>query len=127
MSTDDAVDETVQAAVAAAEAAVHSIPDPTGIEEVMEAAVTTSSDHQGGVVPPAKRRRTVSRKNMRPWNDMLFELLKYRQINGNVMVPFKSGGELGCVQLNSIVHLCKATFDFVFNSSNFVPFMFIPL
>lgn len=45
--------------------------------------------------PPSKRRRTSSKRSLRPWNDMLFELLKYRSEHGNVMVPFKSGGELG--------------------------------
>ena len=42
---------------------------------------------------------------------MLFELLKYRFLHGNVMVPFKSGGDLGkwvAVQRAQYVSLQKA-------------------
>jgi Helicase associated domain len=49
----------------------------------------------GSSPPPSKRRRTGGKRGHKPWNDMLFELLRYRASHGNVMVPFKSGGELG--------------------------------
>lgn len=46
--------------------------------------------------PPLKKRRTGSKRSaVRPWNDMLYELLKYRMAHGHVMVPFKTGGDLG--------------------------------
>jgi hypothetical protein len=48
-----------------------------------------------GEVNPAKRRRLGPKKGQRPWNDYLFDLLLYRATHGSVMVPFKSGGELG--------------------------------
>ena len=83
------VDETVQAAVlAAAEAAGNAVPDSGSVDD---GAGEDSSAQQ----PPTKRRRTGTRKGARPWNDMLFELMKFRQVNGNLMVPFKSGGDLG--------------------------------
>jgi Helicase associated domain len=58
-----------------------------------------------------KRRRFGPKKGIRPWNDMLFELLKYRFLHGNVMVPFKSGGDLGkwvAVQRAQYMSLQKA-------------------
>lgn len=91
MSSEDAdienVDETVHdAVVAAAKAAGNAFPDDVG----------DTGDGEEEIPPPqAKRRRIVGRRNQHPWNDMLFDLLKYRQMNGNLMVPFKSGGELG--------------------------------
>lgn len=60
-----------------------------GSAEAIAAAVAAATEG-----PPNKRRRT-GKKGARPWNDMLFELLKYRFLHGNVMVPFKSGGDLG--------------------------------
>ena len=99
VSNDDGatVDETVQAAVlAAAEAAGNAVPDSGSVDD---GAGEDSS------APPTKRRRIGTRKGSRPWNDMLFELLKFRQANGNLMVPFKSGGDLGTfVSLDSYFH-----------------------
>jgi Helicase associated domain len=69
--------------------------------EALAAAVADVTGRVGGEVggvvngPPLKRRRTGGKRGSRPWNDMLFELLKYRFLHGNVMVPFKSGGDLG--------------------------------
>jgi Helicase associated domain len=70
--------------------------------EALAAAVADVTGRVGGEMggveagggPPLKRRRT-GKRGARPWNDMLFELLKYRFLHGNVMVPFKSGGDLG--------------------------------
>jgi hypothetical protein len=47
--------------------------------------------------PPAKRaRRTVKQVYVfRPWNDMLYQLLRFRADKGQCMVPYKTGGELG--------------------------------
>jgi len=101
--SDQGLEETVQAAVmaaAASEAEGAAAEDSAGAED-QGAAIKFENDAAGNAegeaaAPAAKRRRTGGgRKPTRPWNDMLFELLKYRQVNGNVMVPFKSGGELG--------------------------------
>ena len=73
--------------VAAAEAADMADGSPEAIAAAVAAAA------EGG--PPHKRRRTGGKQGARPWNDMLFELLKYRFLHGNVMVPFKSAGDLG--------------------------------
>ena len=102
--SDQGLEETVQAAVMAAAASeAAAAEDSAGAEE--QGASDAGGHDAGGAgtteggeaaPPAAKRRRTGGgRKPTRPWNDMLFELLKYRQVNGNVMVPFKSGGELG--------------------------------
>jgi Helicase associated domain len=99
---DDEDDEelTSAALVAAAEAAAHDLTDP----EAIAAAVAAGQAH-------ATKRRRAGKKGVRPWNDMLFELLKYRFLHGNVMVPFKSGGELGkwvAVQRAQYLSLQKA-------------------
>lgn len=62
---------------------------------VATAEFGSRSSNAGSGQPPNKRRRTGGKKRARPWNDMLFELLKFRFLHGNVMVPFKSGGDLG--------------------------------
>jgi hypothetical protein len=87
---DDDDDEMGAAAiVAAAEAAAHDMTD--GSPEAIAAAVAAATDEGNA----NRRKRVVMKKGVRPWNDMLFELLKYRFLHGNVMVPFKSGGDLG--------------------------------
>jgi hypothetical protein len=47
--------------------------------------------------PPAKRpRRTVNQIYvLLPWNDMLYQLLRFRAEKEHCMVPYKTGGELG--------------------------------
>ena len=83
---DDEEMGTNEAIVAAAEAAAHDMTD--GSPEAIAAAVAAA---EGNI----RRRRAGMKKGVRPWNDMLFELLKHRFLHGNVMVPFKSGGDLG--------------------------------
>lgn len=98
-------DNETDALVAAAEAAAHDMTD--GSPEAIAAAVAAAADGNG----QNKRRRSGVKKGVRPWNDMLFELLKYRFLHGNVMVPFKSGGDLGkwvAVQRAQYMSLQKA-------------------
>lgn len=98
---DDDDDEDHAALVAAAEAAAHDMTD--GSPEAIAAAMAAAGQ--------AQKRRRAGKKGVRPWNDMLFELLKYRFLHGNVMVPFKSGGELGkwvAVQRAQYLSLQKA-------------------
>ena len=93
------------ALVAAAEAAAHDMTD--GSPEAIAAAVAAATaEGQAN-----RRRRAGMKKGIRPWNDMLFELLKHRFLHGNVMVPFKSGGDLGkwvAIQRTQYMALQKA-------------------
>ena len=93
------------ALVAAAEAAAHDMTD--GSPEAIAAAVAAATaEGQAN-----RRRRASMKKGIRPWNDMLFELLKHRFLHGNVMVPFKSGGDLGkwvAIQRTQYMALQKA-------------------
>jgi hypothetical protein len=86
---DDEEMGSAAALVAAAEAAAHDMTD--GSPEALAAAVAAATAEGTA----NRRRRAGKKKGVRPWNDMLFELLKHRFLHGNVMVPFKSGGDLG--------------------------------
>jgi hypothetical protein len=102
---DDDEEMGAAALVAAAEAAAHDMTD--GSPEAIAAAVAAAADEGNA----NRRKRAVMKKGVRPWNDMLFELLKYRFLHGNVMVPFKSGGDLGkwvAVQRAQYMSLQKA-------------------
>jgi hypothetical protein len=102
---DDEETGSAGALVAAAEAAAHDMTD--GSPEAIAAAVAAATAEGNA----NRRRRAGMKKGVRPWNDMLFELLKHRFLHGNVMVPLKSGGDLGkwvAIQRTQYVALQKA-------------------
>lgn len=65
------------------------------MEQAVMAEASMSTDSAMAPPPIKKRRIGSKRSSVRPWNDMLYELLKYRMTHGHVMVPFKTGGDLG--------------------------------
>jgi hypothetical protein len=74
------------------DAPISPIPPPVDAPAPKPAAMEAE-----GSPPPAKRaRRTVKQVYVfRPWNDMLYQLLRFRADKGQCMVPYKTGGELG--------------------------------
>lgn len=71
-----------------------------------DAAKMDEADAEGK--PPAAKKRRTKRKG-RPWNDMLYELLKFKSKNGHCRVP-GSKGSLGAwvVQQRQQYHALKA-------------------
>jgi Helicase associated domain len=104
---DDEEDDDMgtEAIAAAVELAAHDMTDGSPEAIALAVAAATAENNAN------RRRRASMRKGVRPWNDMLFELLKYRFLHGNVMVPYKSGGDLGkwvAVQRAQYLSLQKA-------------------
>lgn len=95
MDTENENDVVAAAVLVAAAEAADDLAAGGGSPEAIAAAVAAAAAASDGGLLPHKRRRTGGKKGARPWNDMLFEVLKYRFLHGNVMVPFKSGGDLG--------------------------------
>lgn len=103
ITTDDAPPDEPQANIADEDAPSNGVPmvyDPAA-DPMMVSDDAPKHVPPAAAPPPAKKRRTGTKRSAaRPWNDMLFELLKYRLMHGNIMVPFKSGGELGAYQVD---------------------------
>lgn len=87
------------AAAAPVAAAVPPAAAPAAAASLAASAPAAAATHPAPAqasAPPTKRRRTTVQNIylLNPWNDMLFELLKFRHSKGNCMVPYKSGGNL---------------------------------
>ena len=91
---------------------VSDLDGATGVtgEFIAEGGVQSAEGDEEEKSPPTKKRRVSKKRGKnRPWNDMLYELLKFKAKNGHCRVP-GSKGSLGSwvVQQRQQYHALKA-------------------